>query len=173
MTPTELVREQAEKARIVDKWKAANGYDDLLAAYSTAVDEVRATEAALAETRYAALMAAGVRGGPHAWRWEQDPTGTTLDDEAAWARLLGEMRAEMARPCAISAKPCARHGYAHGQEAEELRAGVEKILGNSNKVAPVAELQRLLDKTDARDSLAYLEAKARNRAQNFKGGRRG
>lgn len=29
----------AEKARIVDEWKAANGYNDLLAAYSVAVDE--------------------------------------------------------------------------------------------------------------------------------------
>ena len=29
----------AEKTRVVDEWKAANGYNDLLAAYSAAVDE--------------------------------------------------------------------------------------------------------------------------------------
>jgi hypothetical protein len=64
--------------------------------------------------------------------------------------------------------PCARHsGAVHGSEAEELRSGVERILGNVSSVkdadAPfvLAEmrktLQRLLDHVDARDSLAYLE----------------
>ena len=48
--------------------------------------------AALSEHRHAALFAAGIHGGPGAWRWRSDPTGTILDDEAAWERLLGEMR---------------------------------------------------------------------------------
>ncbi len=49
--------------------------------------------AALSEHRHAALFAAGIHGGPGAWRWRSDPQGTILDDEAAWERLLGEMRA--------------------------------------------------------------------------------
>jgi hypothetical protein len=48
--------------------------------------------AALSEHRHAALFAAGIHGGPGAWRWASDPTGTILADEAAWERLLGEMR---------------------------------------------------------------------------------
>lgn len=48
--------------------------------------------AALSEHRHAALFAAGIRGGPGAWRWAHDKRGTTLDDAAAWERLLGEMR---------------------------------------------------------------------------------
>jgi hypothetical protein len=53
--------------------------------------------------------------------------------------------------------PCARHGGAvHGHEAEELRAGIEKVLRD-----PPAELRsalrRLLDDVDARDSLTFLE----------------
>jgi hypothetical protein len=51
----------------------------------------------LAERTYAALMAAGVRGGPHAWRWASDPIGTTLGDAAAWERLLGELRERSAQ----------------------------------------------------------------------------
>jgi len=54
--------------------------------------------AALSEHRHAALLAAGIHGGPGAWRWASDPTGTTLDDEAAWERLLGEMRERSAPP---------------------------------------------------------------------------
>lgn len=54
-----------------------------------AVAEVeRAVRAATASLRHAALFAAGVRGGPGAWRWASDP----VDDEAAWERLLVEMR---------------------------------------------------------------------------------
>ena len=53
---------------------------------------------------------------------------------------------------------------AHGGEAEELRSGVEKILELSYD-SPIelrgdsicAELQRLLDRVDARDSLAWIE----------------
>lgn len=45
-----------------------------------------------ASLRHAALFAAGIHGGPGAWRWRSDPQGTTLDDTEAWERLLGEMR---------------------------------------------------------------------------------
>lgn len=50
--------------------------------------------AALSEHRHAALFAAGIHGGPGAWRWASDPTGTILDDAEAWERLLCEMRVE-------------------------------------------------------------------------------
>jgi phosphopantothenoylcysteine synthetase/decarboxylase len=45
-----------------------------------------------------------------------------------------------------------------GREAEELRKGIEKILEEDVGDGPDRlELQRLLDRVDARDSLAYLE----------------
>ena len=63
--------------------------------------------AALDSHRFAALMAYGVRGGPGAWRWASDPEGTILDTEAAWERMLGEMRAAHAKGvCAAGGMPC-------------------------------------------------------------------
>ena len=65
---------------------------------------------------------------------------------------------------------CTKHeGMVHGAEAEELRKGIEAILceyavddAKDDGAADYAEdmtreLRRLLDKTDARDSLAYIE----------------
>lgn len=46
-------------------------------------------------------------------------------------------------------------GQIHGGEAEELRCGLEKLLEEWS-VTPSA-IQRLLDRVDARDSLAQLE----------------
>lgn len=59
---------------------------------------------------------------------------------------------------------CARHaGQAHGKEAEELRSGIESILADPPGGDNISnnewrrELLKLLDRVDARDSLAYLE----------------
>lgn len=55
-------------------------------------------------------------------------------------------------------------------EAEELRRGIENLCENADRSAdidrdelciPVTDLERLLQMVDARDSLAYLEAKDR------------
>ena len=65
--------------------------------------------------------------------------------------------------------PCDRHeGVVHGQEAEELRRGIEQILGNIGEVGQreaglvLANVRKslnfLLDHIDARDSLAFREA---------------
>jgi hypothetical protein len=75
---------------------------------------------------------------------------------------------QIADACVVGV-PCERHeGVVHGQEAEELRAGVEQILRNTADVSDdaaafvLAELRRslifLLDHIDARDSLAFREA---------------
>lgn len=57
-------------------------------------------------------------------------------------------------PCVIG-KFCHRHGFVHGGEAEELR---ERI--SSTRIPHGgAALRRILDEVDARDSLAFLEAK--------------
>lgn len=74
---------------------------------------------------------------------------------------------QVADSCVIGL-PCEKHGGAvHGQEAEELRAGVEKILqdmsgvrdGESSDLEDFRRsLIRLLDRVDARDSLSFLEA---------------
>ena len=55
-------------------------------------------------------------------------------------------------------------GQTHGHEAEELRRGIEDILKNTDWKDIRSELQRLLDETDARDSLAYLEDRDRQLA---------
>ena len=62
---------------------------DEIARLTAALD---AAQRETASHRHAALFAAGIHGGPGAWRWANDPTGTILDDAAAWERLLGEMR---------------------------------------------------------------------------------
>jgi len=67
------------------------------------------------------------------------------------------------RKCPIRGE-CPRHGFVHGREAEELRAGIEEILrgwrasDNDRSLDELlSHLQGLLDDTDARDSLAFIE----------------
>jgi hypothetical protein len=87
---------------------------------------------------------------------------------ARLARNFAEAIVKLADCCVIG-MPCEKHGGAvHGQEAEELRAGVEQILKNTSGVRDdeaafvLAEQRKalifLLDRIDARDSFAFLEA---------------
>jgi hypothetical protein len=55
---------------------------------------------------------------------------------------------------------CARHGYLHGAEAEELREGIEALIAGEDDVT-TGELRRLVERVDARDSVAYLEVRRR------------
>lgn len=96
--------------------------------------------------------------------------GTVSDDEIrSWGsvREFAQAIVQLSGSCVVGA-PCARHEEAvHGQEAEELRAGVEQILRNTADVGDdqssfvLSELRRslifLLDRIDARDSLAFRE----------------
>jgi hypothetical protein len=76
--------------------------------------------------------------------------------------------------------PCEKHGGVHGQEAEELRVGIEQILKNTVDVcggealhvlhATRKSLIFLLDQIDARDSLAFLEASAQEEESATCGG---
>jgi len=77
--------------------------------------------------------------------------------------------------CPILDGPCPEHLTHHGKEAEELRAGIEGIIEDHKPSvhdvvethaeaawrdeihAMRKELQELLDKVDARDSLAFTE----------------
>ena len=59
--------------------------------------------------------------------------------------------------CVIGRRCREHNGSFHGQEAEELRAGIEKMIHDDS--TSVWELQALLDRVDARDSLAFLESK--------------
>jgi hypothetical protein len=74
------------------------------------------------------------------------------------ARHAQELERERAKVRELEAelseeREVAPYGYAiAGKEAEELRAGIEEILTMSHN----ADLQRLLDEVDARDSLACL-----------------
>lgn len=63
-------------------------------------------------------------------------------------------------------KVCPIHNASHGAEAEGLRKGIEKIIKEMDDNGPMSvmegeqvrnDLQRLLDTTDAADSLRYLE----------------
>lgn len=63
--------------------------------------------------------------------------------------------------CTVYRQYCSTHNFVHGAEAEELRSGIEKLI--EQEVLRTDEgwrdaLQRLLDRVDARDSLAWLEA---------------
>ena len=95
-----------------------------------------------------------------------------LQDSRADAELIArdfaEVIVKLAGHCVVGL-PCERHsGAIHGQEAEELRAGVEQILKNTDDVRDdeaafvLAEQRKalifLLDHIDARDSLAFREA---------------
>ena len=84
------------------------------------------------------------------------------------ARDFAETIDKLAECCVVGVR-CDRHGGAvHGQEAEELRGGIEQILKNTSDVddAEAPDVLRalrkslifLLDRIDARDSLAFREA---------------
>lgn len=67
--------------------------------------------------------------------------------------------------CTVYSEVCPEHGFVHGAEAEELRAGIEKILArnygcDTNELPSGVQmsLAMLLDRTDARDSLAFRDA---------------
>ena len=84
------------------------------------------------------------------------------------ARDIALALVQLSTTCVVGS-PCDQHGGAiHGQEAEELRAGVEQILRNTSDVRNedavdvLAAIHKalifLLDRVDARDSLAFREA---------------
>ena len=70
--------------------------------------------------------------------------------------------------CPVKNVYCFEHGYYHGQEAEELRKGIEKVLTdwcyeeNDPSGWITDKLTLLLDEVDARDSLAFIEGKERD-----------
>lgn len=59
--------------------------------------------------------------------------------------------------CRFFTDYCTDHEFTHGAEATELREGVEQLLEQFPDDPPRAFLQGLLDRVDARDSLAYAE----------------
>jgi hypothetical protein len=71
--------------------------------------------------------------------------------------------------CTVYESFCEKHDFCHGAEAEELRHGIEKMMLDLDEYADfegrvyAADVYRLLasllDRIDARDSVAYLEAK--------------
>ena len=89
-------------------------------------------------------------------------------DVRAWdsARDFANALVQLAGTCVIGIA-CERHTDAvHGKEAEELRAGIERILRDMDDVDEDDDAFRetrkkliaLLDHVDARDSLAFREA---------------
>lgn len=86
--------------------------------------------------------------------------------------LVAEVRRLRTRLADAEGEGCTLHVHAkHGKEAEELRKGIERIYSTRLKTAqaiaesapgtevvPAAALHALLDRVDARDSLAHLRA---------------
>lgn len=100
-----------------------------------------------------------------------EPIGTLRsDDEDASGYICSRCQKALEKligGCRVRANHCDEHGYVHGAEAEELRAGLEKALSNLGTDCCrhdddlASEIRNLLDYVDARDSLAYCEAMAK------------
>ncbi len=89
--------------------------------------------------------------------------GYIAADTEALADDFAGVILQLAEACLVGL-PCPKHdGAVHGQEAEELRAGVERIVADTG-ACDAADVRkaifRLLDHVVARDSLVYLEKKA-------------
>jgi hypothetical protein len=72
-------------------------------------------------------------------------------------------RSEGARAKCVIGEYCRRHQFVHGAEAEELRKRIEGLIGRGS-VNRSNALQDVLDEVDARDSLAFLEAREKGGA---------
>jgi hypothetical protein len=136
----------------------------------------------IAETAAAALLAIYEHRRKHSptteWRNRRDQLDGHFIDVAD--PVLSQMREVLDE---LENNTCARHaGQAHGAEAEELRRGVERLLSQSAHFGTDAvngaiglidlrrALQSLLDRVDARDSLAYLDARDAKLAEAMKRG---
>jgi len=77
-------------------------------------------------------------------------------------RLVNTFEADIPDEFLVGAECPVHHFAKHGKEAEELRAGVQKLIADGTNedtqaVEVLDELSKLLDEVDAGDSLAYLE----------------
>jgi hypothetical protein len=57
---------------------------------------------------------------------------------------------------------CVQHGFVHGAEAEELREELEKF-AETDEIGDGNWARIILDKVDARDSLAFVEVRNRDK----------
>jgi len=71
----------------------------------------------------------------------------------------------------VIGKYCRRHEFEHGKEAEELREKLERFAETSDITGEANWAQRILDETDARDSLAWVEARGFIKARSLRGAR--
>lgn len=88
---------------------------------------------------------------------ESDARNGHLSYAQADVRIATMLAAARGQICAIGC-PCERHAHqVHGAEAEELRAGIERIVDIDDVDDWRHALRELLDRVDARDSLSYRE----------------
>jgi hypothetical protein len=71
---------------------------------------------------------------------------------------MTEAATKVKQPKCIIGEPCLRHGFIHGAEANELREELERY---ERYDVEKNWARRILDKVDARDSVAWIEMKAR------------
>lgn len=96
--------------------------------------------------------------------WMLDPHLNRMSPNISFEEFEKQIK-EIINNCKIYKEHCLKHNFVHGAEAEELRSCIEKILlhikvdecdDSYNHL--IYNLQLMLEKVDARDSLAFLEA---------------
>lgn len=87
---------------------------------------------------------------------------------------------ERAKNCPAYAGYCGVHGFTHGAEAEELRKGLEVIVrkyglpeNDTHDGELIRQINALLDRVDARDSVAFLERDTRLKVHVLEGSKAG
>ncbi len=166
------LRKLLEEARLQivylhEKFQATGSGNAVVAKIEAALAAVPAVEwdehdaAAGTEAKIGPLTAHVCESSPGVWCWSVRAEGDA--DTLGLAKAEAESAAWEAfatHKCPVYAKCCADHGFVHGAEAEELREGIEKMIERyGEKKVSTDALQTLLDGVDARDSLAYGEAR--------------
>lgn len=97
-----------------------------------------------------------------------------LRTEVRKTRRMLNQKLRSESECSFGAR-CEEHGgIVHGQEAEELRRGVERLIETETVRSLGAlyiskkSLEKLLERVDARDSLAFVEKDVEKDARNKK-----
>ena len=105
-------------------------------------------------------LAEAIRGARECVAYAGDPREIGYSDFNELADFWSRAIVTLAGRCQVGV-PCARHkGVVHGQEAEELRKGLEEVLAGWDDEDSYRALVSLLERVDARDSLAFGEVKA-------------
>ena len=160
---TALIEQQLQLEQLRDKLREmhrrAQHAEGAVERFRDALEDAKKKNRALGRDLDAVFVAIG----DAVWGGEGSPVNveTAVEDIK---ELEGRTRVYPPKSkCYMLDQGCPVHGYIHGKEAEELREGLKKLLdtasGDADEMGvPVHELEDMLDRIDARDSVAWLEA---------------